>query len=293
MNRDIELIDRRIVTHEAIIETLRALRSDFEAERRTVAETTVTTPAARKPAPPLCPPAATLDIQPGTDPLRAEDARLKASAPIVQQSPKTHAQHSVSLRDRIVEHLSNRAMSGRELAHATGYCQVSIYKALKRMRADGIVAAREKSGHTKKNFLLSRNKTATGVCDQSAVAARIDDKPSASLVSGPSPVPRPVGVRRPPGRPPKVPVRSGDPPPPPGLSLRDQIINLLLVRPMTSADLIKTMGCIPNSAYDALAKMRTTGVVEMRDDPADRVRKNYLATESGGTMSVPEPAAAP
>ena len=50
MNRDIELIDRRIVTHEAIIETLRALRSDFEAERRTVTETPVTAPA--------CPPAA-------------------------------------------------------------------------------------------------------------------------------------------------------------------------------------------------------------------------------------------
>ena len=61
---------------------------------------------------------------------------------------------------------------------------------------------------------------------------------------------------------------------------------------MTSAQLIKTMGCIPNSAYDALAKMRTTGVVQMRDDMADGVRKNYLTTQSGMTPG-PQPAAAP
>lgn len=271
MNRDIELIDRRIVTHEAIIEALRALRSDFEAERRTNAETSATATTA-------------LEVQVETDRPRTADARIKAKAPA--------AQPSVSLRDRIVENLSNRAMSGSELAHATGYCQVSIYKALRKMRADGIVAPRKKSDRTRKNFLLSRNKMTTEARDQNAVTARIDDKSSASPASGPSPVPRPVGVRRRPGRPPKSPMRPGDPPPPPGLSLRDQIINLLLTHPMTSVQLIETMGCIPGSAHDALAKMRATGVVEMRDDPADGVRKNYLATQSGGIVPAPEPAAA-
>ncbi len=267
MNRDIELIDRRIIAHEAIIEALRALRTDFEAERIAVAATPVTAPATSKSALPLCPPAAILDIQAGTDRLCAENARLKTKAPA--------AQHSVSLRDRIIEHLSNRAMSGSELAHATGYSQVSIYKALSRMRVDGIVAAREESDRTKKNFLLSRTELATGACDQIAVAAR------------------PVVMRRPAGRPPKAPVRPADPPPPPGLSIRDQIINLLLVRPMTSAELIQTMGCIPNSVYDALTKMRNTGVVQMRDDSADGVRKNYLTTQPERMTPKPQPAAAP
>ena len=88
-------------------------------------------------------------------------------------------------------------------------------------------------------------------------------------------------------------MRPVDPPPPPGLSIRDQIINLLLVRPMTSAELIQTMGCIPNSVYDALAKMRNTGVVKMRDDSADGVRKNYLTTQSERITPKPQPAAAP
>jgi DNA-binding transcriptional regulator GbsR (MarR family) len=293
MNRDIELIDRRIVTHEAIIEILRALRSDFEAERRAVAEIPVTAPATSKSGLPLRPPATTLDIQAGTDRLCAENARLKTKAPAAQQSPKPPAQHSVSLRDRIIEHLSNRAMSGSELAHATGYSQVSIYKALRRMRADRIVATREESDRTKKNFLLSRTEMAAGACDQNAVTARIDDRSSASPAPEPSPIPRPVSVRRRPGRPQKAPVRPGDPPPPPGLSIRDQIINLLLVRPMTSAELIQTMGCIPNSVYDALAKMRNTGVVKMRDDSADGVRKNYLTTQPERMTPKPQPAAAP
>lgn len=282
MNRDIELIDRRIVTHEAIIETLRALRLDFEAERRTATETPVTVPA--------CPPAAIPKIQAEPDQLCAEDARPKTTAPAAQQSPRPAAQQ-VSIRDRIIEHLSNRAMSGIELAHATGYSQVSIYKALRRMRADGIVATREEAPGSKKNFLLSRTEMATGACDQIAATARIDDRSSASPAPVPSPVPRPVAVRRPPGRPPKAPVRPADPPPPPGLSIRDQIINLLLVRPMTSADLIHTMGCIPNSVYDALAKMRNTGVVEMRDDSADGVRKNYLTAQSERMERKPQPAA--
>ncbi len=285
MNRDIELIDRHIGTHEAIIEALRALRSDFEAERRTAAETRVTAPA--------CPPAATLEIHAGTDRLCAEDARPKATAPAAQQSPKPSAQHTVSIRDRIIEHLSNRAMSGSELARAMGYSQVSIYKALRRMRADGIVATREEPHGSKKNFLLSCTEMATGACDRTAATARIEEKLVASPAPGASPIPRPVAVRRPPGRPPKAPVRPADPPPRPGLSIRDQIINLLLLRPMTSAELIQTMGCIPNSVYDALAKMRNTGVVHMRDDSAGGVRKNYLTTQSERITPKPQPAAAP
>ena len=60
---------------------------------------------------------------------------------------------------------------------------------------------------------------------------------------------------------------------------------------MTSAELIQTMGCIPNSVYDALAKMRNTGVVEMRDDSADGVRKNYLTAQSERMERKPQPAA--
>jgi DNA-binding transcriptional regulator GbsR (MarR family) len=284
MNRDIELIDRRIITHEAIIESLRALRSDFEAERRRAAEQTVTASATSKPVPPLCPPAGTLELQAGTD-------RLRTAAAL--QPPKPPAQHSVSLRDRIIEQLWNRAMSGSELAQATGYSQVSIYKALRRMRADGIVAAREEAHGSKKNFLLSRTELTKKAGTEVAVTTPISQSSSASPAPGTLPVPRPIAERRPPGRPPKAPVRPADPPPPPGLSIRDQIINLLLVRPMTSADLIHTMGCIPNSVYDALAKMRNTGVVEMRDDSADGVRKNYLTTQSERITPKPQPAAAP
>ena len=109
MNRDIELIDRRIVTHEAIIEALRALRSDFEAERRTAAETPVTAPA--------CPPAATLEIQAGTDRLCAEDARPKTTAPAAQQSPRPAAQQ------RFDPGSNHRApFESRHVGHRVGPC---------------------------------------------------------------------------------------------------------------------------------------------------------------------------
>ena len=82
----------------------------------------------------------------------------------------------VSIRDRIIEHLSNRAMSGIELAHATGYSQVSIYKALRTNACGWHRCHARKAPGSKKNFLLSRTKMATGACDQIAVTARIDDR---------------------------------------------------------------------------------------------------------------------
>jgi hypothetical protein len=88
----------------------------------------------------------------------------------------------------------------------------------------------------------------------------------------PAPAPaRPV-VRRPPGRPPKHRM----PPPPPGLSIRDRMIEQLQAGPRTSAEIIQATGLIGESVYSSLKHLKNGGIVEVITDPADGFRKYQL-----------------
>lgn len=118
---------------------------------------------------------------------------------------------------------------------------------------------------------------------------------------GPLPMPTTPAPRTPgrPGRPPNPsrvhraapPVRR-DPPPPPGLSIQDRILEAVTERPMTSGELVARMpGVMPNSIYSDLAKMRRGGVLAMWEDPGDGQLKNRLMSTMVADMVAAEPPA--
>lgn len=119
--------------------------------------------------------------------------------------------------------------------------------------------------------------------------------PAPVVVAGLGPLPAPTTIRRPgrPGRPPNPANVRRDPPPPPGLSMRDRILEQITVRPMTSGEIVKALpGVVSNSIYDALAKMRKAGIVAMWEDPSDGALKNRLMSTMVAEMQAADAAAA-
>lgn len=76
------------------------------------------------------------------------------------------------------------------------------------------------------------------------------------------------------------------PPPPPPLQkgesgngpVEGMIEDALRKRPLTSQELLATLKTLnPGTIYDRLAKMRNEGRVQMKVDPADGMKRNFLA----------------